>query len=162
MHEHDFQEEVLRRLHELADNLHFLTLKVNNAEFRLIKIEHEIEEIESILVPAQATFATLVISDLKGNVLMPATLAVGATATAVLHEFVSQGGAEVKPIGPVSYSSSDASIATVDPASGLITAVAAGVATITGTDAGNNLSASDSVSDTPLVATVASLVITPN
>lgn len=93
---------------------------------------------------------------------MPAQLTVGQTATAVLHEFVSQGGAELAPIGPVSYTSSDPTIATVDPASGLITAVAAGTATITGTDAGNSLSASDSVSDQPLTATVATLVITPN
>lgn len=92
---------------------------------------------------------------------MPAQLLIGQTATAVLHEFVSQGGAELAPIGPVSYSSSDPTIATVDPASGLITAVAPGTATITGLDGGNSLTASDSVSDTPLVATVATLVITP-
>jgi uncharacterized protein YjdB len=80
----------------------------------------------------------------------------------VLHEFVVAGGPELPPLGPVSYASSDPTIATVDPASGLITAVAAGVATITGTDAGNGLSANDTVSDTAPVATVATLVITPN
>ncbi len=94
---------------------------------------------------------------------MPATLPVGGTATAVLHEFAGLNGtgAELAPVGPVSYTSSDSSIATVDSASGLITAVAPGVATITGTDAGNGLTASDSVSDTPLVAQSATLVITP-
>jgi uncharacterized protein YjdB len=124
---------------------------------------HEIAHLLRRLVGKQhATFATLIISDSKGNRLMPATLPVGKTATAVLHEFVSAGGAELAPIGPVSYTSSAPAIATVDPASGLITAVAAGVATITGLDGGNQLTASDSVSDTPLVATVATLVITPN
>jgi uncharacterized protein YjdB len=120
-----------------------------------------LNQIIGILVPT-ASYATLTIEDSKGNILMPATLAVGSTATAVLHEFVSQGGAELAPLGPVSYTSSDATIATVDPASGLVTAVAAGVATITGTDSGNSLTASDTVSDTPVVATFATLVITPN
>lgn len=129
---------------------------------RIARELHEIAHLLRHLLGKHAKFATLVIQDLKGNRLMPATLPVGKTATAVLHEFVTAGGAEVAPIGPVSYASSDPAIATVDPASGLITAVAAGVATITGTDAGNSLSASDSVSDTPIAATVATLVITPN
>lgn len=93
---------------------------------------------------------------------MPAQLKIGDTATAVLHEFVSSGGAELAPIGAVTYVTSDATIATVDPNSGLVTAIAAGIATITGTDSGNSLSASDSVSDQALTATVATLVITPN
>jgi len=147
---HHEEQEILRLLVYLSNKLTFL--------------ERQVEKILDIVETqvAFATFATLTILDSKGNILMPATLSVGATATAILHEFVSQGGTELKPVGPVSYSSSDATIATVDPASGLITAIAAGTATITGTDAGNGLTASDSVSDTPLVATVATLVITPN
>lgn len=95
---------------------------------------------------------------------MPATLVVGKTATALLHEFdgLNGTGNELAPIGPVSYSSSDPTIATVDPSSGLVTAVAPGTVTITGTDAGNGLSASDSVSDSAVVAQSATLVITPN
>jgi uncharacterized protein YjdB len=95
---------------------------------------------------------------------MPATLQVGQTATAVFTEFsgLNGTGVVVAPIGPVVFSSSDPSIATVDPASGLVTAVAPGAATITGTDQGNGLTASDSVSDTPLVAASATLVISPN
>lgn len=110
-----------------------------------------------------AKSAKLTISDSKGNRLMPAQLAVGKTAVAVLHEFdgLNGTGNELAPVGPVSYTSSDPSIATVDSATGLVTAVAAGTVTITGTDAGNGLSASDSVSDTPLVAQSATLVITP-
>jgi trimeric autotransporter adhesin len=94
---------------------------------------------------------------------MPATLPVGSTATATLVEWTGPNGtgSQIAPIGPVTYSSSDPTIATVDANSGLVTAVAPGTATITGTDAGNGLSASDSVSDTPLVAASATLVITP-
>lgn len=93
---------------------------------------------------------------------MPATLAPGKTAVAVLHEFdgLNGTGNEVAPIGPVSYTSSDTTVATVDPSSGLVTAVAAGTATITGTDAGNGLTASDTVSDTAVVAQSATLVLT--
>lgn len=137
--------------------------------------EHALERIAAdihrlvhfLLHKAVAQSAVLFILDSKGNRIMPATLAVGKTATAVLHEFVGPNGTgqELPPVGPVVYSTSDATIATVDPASGLITAVAAGTATITGTDGGNKLAASDTVSDTPPpppVATSATLVITPN
>src|ERR1700739_3808967 len=97
---------------------------------------------------------------------MPATLAVGKTATAVFKEFTGPNGtgSEIAPIGPVSFTSSDPTIATVDSASGLVTAVAAGTVTITATDAGNSLTASDSASVTaPVpVAVSATLVITPN
>lgn len=94
---------------------------------------------------------------------MPADIAVGQTATAVLHEWTGPGGTglEVAPIGPVSYSSDNASIASVDPNTGLVTGMAAGTANITGTDAGNGLSASDSVTVSVPVAVSATLVITP-
>jgi hypothetical protein len=113
----------------------------------------------------RATFATLIFTDSKGKITMPLTLVVGKTATARLHEFVAQGGPELAPIGPVSYTSSDVTIATVapDPANALqaiVTAIAPGAATITGTDAGNALTAFDTVSDTPVVATFASLGLT--
>ena len=95
---------------------------------------------------------------------MPATLTVGQTATAVYQEFsgLNGTGAKLAAAGAVVFTSSDATIATVDPASGLVTAIAAGTATITGSDATNGLSASDSVSDTALVAQSATLVITAN
>lgn len=130
-------DDVAYELHRIADIL--------NARFGLPK------------------FAKLKLIDSKGNLIsMPAQLAVGKTATAVLQEFVVAGGPVVPNIGPVVFSSSDATIATVDPASGLITAIAPGVATITGLDQGNSLTASDTVSDTAPVATIAQLVITPN
>jgi uncharacterized protein YjdB len=134
----------------------------NSIEKLLRDILAEVRAIHRVLTVA--TSAKLRFYDAKGNRIMPITLPVGSTATAVLHEFTGANGTgtEVKPIGPVTYSSSDSTIATVDPSSGLVTAVAAGVATITGTDAGNSLSASDTVSDTPLAATSATLVITHN
>lgn len=91
---------------------------------------------------------------------MPATIQVGQTATAVLHEF--ESGTEVPPIGPVTYSSSDPTVATVDPSSGVCTGVAAGSCAITGSDSGNGLSASDSLTVTSVVLRTATLVITPN
>lgn len=133
----------------------------------LWRIAGELAEIKHILFHAllakKPISATLTISDTKGKILMPATLQVGKTATALLHEWTGPNGtgSELPPVGPVSYASSDPNVATVDPTSGLITAVAPGVATITGTDTGNGLNASDVVSDTPVTAQSATLVITP-
>ena len=98
------------------------------------------------------------------GITMPVTMQIGQTATAVLHEFTGPNGTgtELPPIGPVAYTSSDPSVASVDMASGVVTAVAPGTATITGTDGGNSLSASDSVTVATPVAVSATLVITPN
>lgn len=95
---------------------------------------------------------------------MPATLAVGATATAVYQEWsgLNGTGSKMASAGPVVFSSSDPTIATVDAASGLVTAVAPGSATITGTDGTNGLEASDTVSDTAITAQSATLVVTAN
>lgn len=108
-----------------------------------------------------ARSATLLISD--GGTIMPADILVGQAATAVLHEFTGAGGTgmEVAPIGPVSYTVSDATIATVDAVSGAIVGVAPGTATVTGTDAGNGLTASDTVNVHAATAVSATLVITP-
>jgi len=94
---------------------------------------------------------------------MPATLLVGKTAQAVWQEFSGPNGTgdKLPPAGALTFTSSDPTIATVDPSSGLITAVAIGTATISGVDAANNLTASDSLTDTE-VATSATLTIVPN
>ena len=138
----------------------------SQAVFEMMRIAYSLEKIERTLHHAfgyrPATFARLKIQDEEGNTLMPATLAVGKTATALLQEYVIAGGPAIPPIGPVTYASSAPAIATVDPVTGIVTAVAPGTAIITGTDAGNSLSASDTVSDTAPVATVATLTITPN
>jgi len=112
---------------------------------------------------ASAQSATLTITDSKGNKLMPATIQVGQTAQAVYQEWsgLNGTGSKLAPAGPPTFTSSDPTIASVDPVTGLITAMGPGTATITGTDSVNGLSASDSVSDTPLTAQSATLVITP-
>lgn len=111
-----------------------------------------------------AKSAKLTFLDSKGNRIMPATIPVGGTFTAALTEFtgLNGSGSQIAPIGPVTFSSSDPTIATVDPNTGAGVAVGPGVATITGLDAGNGLSASDVVSDTPVVAQSATLTITVN
>jgi hypothetical protein len=71
-------------------------------------------------------------------------------------------GVNVKPIGPVSYVSSDPTIATVDPATGVGASAGVGTATITGTDAGNSLTASDTVTVIADPAVSATLGLTAN
>ena len=91
-----------------------------------------------------------------------ATLLVGQQANSVWQEFSgpNQTGDKLPPAGAVTYTSSDPTIATVDPASGVITAVAIGTVTISGQDAANSLTASDTLTDTE-VAQSASLTIVP-
>ena len=123
-------------------------------------LERDVDEIKAFLFRRRS--ATLTI---EGK--MPVTLTVGQSATAKLHEFsgLNGTGTELPPVGPVSYTSSDPTIATVDLATGVITTVAPGTATISGSDAGNGLSATDTVSvqaAPPPKAQSATLVITPN
>lgn len=120
------------------------------------EISQDVQKIRVILTPRLS--ATLKI---KGETM--ATLLVGKTAQAVWQEFSGPNGTgdKLPPAGAVTYTSSDPAVATVDPSSGLVTAVAIGTATITGTDAANSLTASDSVTDTE-VAQSATLTVVPN
>jgi len=96
--------------------------------------------------------------------LMPATISVGGNgATFTFKEWSGPNGSghELPPAGPVSYTSDTPAVATVD-ASGQVTAVAAGNATITGTDSANGLSASDMLTVSPEVAVSATGVLTAN
>jgi len=63
---------------------------------------------------------------------------------AVLSEFDGPNGSgnKVPSIGPSTYTSTDPTVATVDPSSGVMVYVKAGVVTITGSNAGNGLTAS--------------------
>lgn len=99
----------------------------------------------------------LAIRTTRGETFMPVTLEVGKTATAVAHRF--KGTTEIPLLGAPVYSSSDASVASVDPATGVITAVAEGTVTITGTDT-DGLAGSDTVTDT--ITQTITLTITPN
>ena len=144
--------------------------KQEQAENRTLKhLEDEVEEIEELEQEElkelhRAQSATLVLRSEKGELLMPANLVVGQTAQAAYQEWSLPGGTGVAlaPAGPPAFASSDGSIATVDPASGLIAAVSNGTATITGSDAVNGLNASDTVTVTGVAAQSATLVITPN
>lgn len=96
---------------------------------------------------------------------MPATIQVGGTgATAVFTEFdgLNGTGNVAQDGGPVAFASSAPAVATVDPASGAITAVAPGTATISGTDSANQLTASDTVTVTAGAPQSATLVVTAN
>lgn len=89
---------------------------------------------------------------------MPLTVSLGTPFTAAQQEF-DQSGKLVPNVGPLTYSSSDPTIATVDPSTGQGTTVAAGTATISGSDAGDNLQSSDTVTVTdPAVS--ATMVLT--
>ena len=151
-HRHNHDDGLEQRLDRLENKIDALLVGLN-----ILLVEEDEEE--QVAKSAKLTFL-----DSKGNTLMPATLQIGQTATAVLNEFTGLNGtgAKIAPIGPVTFSSSDATIATVDPATGVVTAVGPGVATITGLDSGNGLSASDVVSDTPVVAQSATLTLTVN
>jgi len=76
---------------------------------------------------------------------MPKTVAVGVVAQAVYQEFDGPSGTgnKVPNVQPTQFSSDTPAVATVDPASGAVTAVAPGTATISGVDPGTNISASD-------------------
>jgi hypothetical protein len=110
--------------------------------------------------------ATLTLFDDEGEPLMPATIVVGQTATAVYTEWSGPAGTgtALPDAGPVAFTSSDPTNAPVDPNTGIVTGVGATTATITGTDATNNLTASDTVTVTAAVtvAQSATLVLTAN
>jgi hypothetical protein len=92
----------------------------------------------------KAQSATLTLTAEQGDE-MPATIQVGQTATATFLEWSGPNGTgvQVPPSGAVSYASDTPSVATVDPNTGIATGVGPGTANISGTDAGNNLTASD-------------------
>ena len=96
---------------------------------------------------------------------MPATIQVGGTgAQAVFTEFdgLNGTGNVAQDGGPVAFASSNPAVATVDPASGAVTAVAPGTALISGTDSVNQLTASDTVTVTAGAPQSATLVLTAN
>lgn len=119
----------------------------------------EVRKLRAIFKP-KAQSATLTIGDI-----MPATLLVGTTATAQWKEWSGPNGSgdNLPAAGAVTFTSSDPSTVTVDPSSGLVTAVAmsSSPVTISGVDAANNLTASDTVT-TSETAQSATLTVVPN
>ncbi len=149
------REKELRRLEAIERDIHKIE-------------EHELRKSRGMVV---ARSAKLVI----GGQDMPATIVVGgAGAVAVFTEFTGTNGTGsiIAPISTPAFSSSDSTIATVDQL-GNVVAVAPGTATITATDSGNNLTASDTVTvqaaappppppPPPPTAQSATLVVTAN
>lgn len=76
---------------------------------------------------------------------MPKTIAPGGSAQAVFQEWTgpSGTGTKVPNAGPVTFSSDNTAVATVDASTGAVTGVADGTCNISGVDSSNNLSASD-------------------
>ena len=95
------------------------------------------------------------------------SILVGQTAAPAYQEWSGPNGTgdELPAAGAVTYQSSNPAVATVDPNSGIVTGVSAsggsGTATITATDAANNLSATCQVTVVE-VAESATLNYTPN
>jgi hypothetical protein len=134
---------------------------------KIVRIEEEneriLKQILARLTGAQSLVLT--IQDSEGNNMgNPATI--GATGgLATVQEFSGPGGtgSVVPTVGPIVFASDNVAVATVDPASGAITAVAPGSCNISALDKTNNLT--DSVAVTvSLVAGAQSLVltVTPN
>lgn len=94
----------------------------------------------------------------KGVSNMPISIPLGAPFTAVLTEQDASGNT-VPDVGPVTYSSSNTAVANPDPVAGTGTGLSVGTATITGTDAGDNIVASDTLTVTD-VATQGTLTLT--
>jgi hypothetical protein len=82
---------------------------------------------------------------------------------AIFTEFdgLSGTGNKVPPVGAVGWTSSDPTVATVDPATGALVYLKAGTATITGTDAGNSLTASAVLTLIASVAVSATVTLQP-
>jgi len=91
-----------------------------------------------------AKSASLVFENAQGDTHMDVTVHLNdKPLTAVLVEFDGPNGTgnQVPSIGPDTYLSSDPTVATVDPASGNLAYIKAGVTTITGLNSGNGLTA---------------------
>lgn len=95
---------------------------------------------------------------------MPLTVHINDTpGSASFQEFSGAGGTGivVPPVGAVTFASDNTAVATVDPTSGLLAYLSAGVANISGSDAGNSLTASDVLTVSAATAVSAVLTLTP-
>lgn len=120
----------------------------HNDEHIFLAILNELQSINVLLHRQfKAKSARLKFVNSQGDLLMPATIHVtGNGAQATFTEFTGPNGTgnQVAPVGPVVYSSDNTSVATVD-SNGLCNAVGIGTCNITGTDQGNSLTASDTL-----------------
>jgi hypothetical protein len=118
----------------------------HNEKHELRQIEHTLEEILDTLKEhfALSARATLTYSINGGNTMSALALVIGQLANPTYTE-LNAAGASVPPVGPVTYAADSSGAVSVDPNTGIVTAMSAtasgAVATVTATDAGNGLSA---------------------
>ena len=96
--------------------------------------------LQSLAPRTKATKLTLTYNFQGGNKMgAPASATVGQIGTPTVVESNSTNPS-IPPVGPLAYASDTMSVATVDPVSGFVTPVAAGLANISVLDTGNGLS----------------------
>lgn len=113
---------------------------------------HELVRILGEVFPlrARSLISQIVVGGIKMG--QPASIHLNSTTAQVkFQEFDGPGGTgnPLPPVGPMNFASDTPATLTVDPATGKITPVAIGTATVTTTDTGNGLS------DTNIVTVVA-------
>jgi hypothetical protein len=150
--------------------------RLSDIEWLLRQIERKIDRIIRFLIAEEVEEheARSLTVKIGGNT-MNTVLTVGKTAQATAHEWsgLSGTGTELKLAGVISWVSADPTVVTVDPASGLVTAVApskldaTGAAIpvdITATDAANGLSnpkGDATVTDVALTAQSLTVTVAP-
>lgn len=112
---------------------------------------------------AKAISATLTFVNSKGEHMPLLAHVNDVPGTAVFAEFTGPKGTgtAVPPTGAVTFASDTPAVATVDPNTGALAYLTAGTATISGTDAGNSLTASDVLTLTAAPAVSATLTLNP-
>lgn len=111
------------------------------------KFKHKVVELLQIIVDILAHKSGSLVAQISvnGEPIMgaPASIHVNSTtAQVIFQEFDGPNGTgnKVPPVGPMSFTSDTPATLTVDPASGKISPVAIGTATVTTLDTGNGLS----------------------
>jgi hypothetical protein len=135
----------------------------------LEQILHELREIREALhcickaLTHRAHSATLVLRTSQGDTMDLTAHVNDKPGTAIFTEFDGPNGTgnKVPPVGAVSFASSDPTVATVDASSGALVYLKAGTSTISGTDAGNSLTASAVLTLIASVAVSATLNLQP-
>lgn len=138
-------------------------------EYWIARIARELRRIREVLEKTflKARSARLVFKFNQGEIeIMGKNLTVhinDVPGSASLQEFSGAAGTGVvvPPTGNVVFSSDNPAVATVDPNSGQLAYIAAGVANITGTDDGNNLADTAQLTVSGAVAQSAVLTLTP-
>lgn len=141
------------------------------------KLNAILEELDILIVEeAEENAVKSITVDIGGKSHMNTVLNVGQTAQATAHGWsgLTGTGSELPLVGPVSFASDDPSVATVDPSSGLITAVGPSKldssnnpipVNITATDAATGLSnppGDATVTDAQITVASVTVTIAPN